>query len=192
MMLNDAALHRDNIMPVIKSTAWLDEMAQSMRSNGDNPDEILIYEPLAENLLLAYVFKNETFSISLDRLLLAQAGISEAELQQTALDNLSRYSKGQIQIASDPQSGLNQILFDGTYDASLILLLGGVLAKHLPDNPVFALPTRDALFACSPDNPATLDKLQQLAAEIYADSPYAISPYLYQYHNGEISLFQPH
>ena len=113
-------------------------------------------------------------------------------MQQTALDNLSRYSKGQIQIASDPQSGLNQILFDGTYDASLILLLGGVLAKHLPDNPVFALPTRDALFACSPDNPATLDKLQQLAAEIYADSPYAISPYLYQYHNGEISLFQPH
>ena len=192
MMLNDAALHRDNIMPVIKSTAWLDEMAQSMRSNGDNPDEILVYEPLAENLLLAYVFKNETFSISLDRLLLAQAGISEAELQQTALDNLSRYSKGQIQIASDPQSGLNQILFDGTYDASLILLLGDVLAKHLPDNPVFALPTRDALFACSPDNPATLDKLQQLAAEIYADSPYAISPYLYQYHNGEISLFQPH
>ena len=38
MMLNDAALHHDNIMPVIKSTAWLDEMAQSMRSNGDNPE----------------------------------------------------------------------------------------------------------------------------------------------------------
>ena len=193
MMAERPPARAEQVFPVIKNGLWLEQLRQATQVSGTEPEESVIYRPIAGDLVLLYMLDTGEAMRSFSREDAVAAGLADdAALHHTALANLRQYMQGKIQIEHVEESSLTQILLDSDYDASLILLLGGVLAKHLPDNPVFALPTRDALFACSPDNPATLDKLQQLAAEIYADSPYAISPYLYQYHNGEISLFQPH
>lgn len=192
MIPNDSIMQCENIMPVIKAGAWLDNMAQDIRNDGGNPDNLLVYKPLADDLFLTYVFHHQQMMQTFDRLCFSEIGINETELHQIALDNLHRYTKGHIQIASDEQSGLSQIFSGSNFDASLILLFGDILAKHLPANPVFAIPARNALFVCSADSQIALNRMQQISAEIYADSPYTISPHLYQYANGEISLFQPH
>ena len=60
----------------------------------------------------------------------------------------------------------------------------------LPDYPVAAIPARDTLLVCASQDQEAVSQLQQLAAQIAAESPYSISTELYAVKNGEIQLFQ--
>jgi len=102
--------------------------------------------------------------------------------------------QGKIQIEHVEESSLTQILLDSDYDASLILLLNEILPSDpvLPANPVLAIPARNVLILCNPSDERAIATLKVAAAQIAEEAPYTISTLLYQYHNGEISLFQPH
>lgn len=188
----DSPLSKEDIMPAIKPTDWLSEMARLQSENNEEPEKATIHESLAGDIVLTYVLDKGTFMRGLSQAVLSETGLTETALRQTALDNLRHKIQNRLRIETSPQTGLRQVIFDSNYDASLALILGEILPDDLPANPIFAIPSRDALFVCSPANDDALNEMQQLSTEIYADSPYTISPHLYQYANGKISLFRPH
>ncbi|WP_225748211.1 DUF1444 domain-containing protein [Eikenella sp. Marseille-P7795] len=187
-------LRAEQIFPVIKDALWLENIRQMHQANHPDTDldNAVICYPIAGDIVLAYVADSgETM-----RFLNQEAiGINGHEmLHQTAIDNLWQHMQGKIEIARIENSSLSQIMLDTVYDASLSLLLGSILPEDpvLSDNPIFILPRRNTLMLCNPSDSKAVKTLKTAAQQLEEEGPYAISTQLYQYHNGKISLFQPH
>ena len=195
MMAERPPARADQVFPVIKNGLWLEQLRQVTQVSGTEPEESVIYRPIAGDLVLLYMLDTGEAMRSLSREDAVAAGLADdAALHHTALANLRQYMQGKIQIEHVEESSLTQILLDSDYDASLILLLDEILSSDpvLPANPVLAIPARNVLILCNPSDERTIATLKVAAAQIAEEAPYTISTLLYQYHNGEISLFQPH
>ena len=195
MMAERPPARAEQVFPVIKNGLWLEQLRQATQVSGTEPEESVIYRPIAGDLVLLYMLDTGEAMRSLSREDAVAAGLADdAALHHTALANLRQYMQGKIQIEHVEESSLTQILLDSDYDASLILLLNEILPSDpvLPANPVLAIPARNVLILCNPSNKRAIATLKVAAAQIAEEAPYTISTLLYQYHNGEISLFQPH
>ena len=180
----------EQLFPVIQNGLWLEHLRQMTQVSGTEPEESVIYRPIAGDLVLLYMLDTGEAMRSFSREDAVAAGLAD----DAALANLRQYMQGKIQIEHIEESSLTQILLDSNYDASLILLLNEILPSDpvLPANPVLAIPARNVLILCNPSDERAIATLKVAAAQIAEEGPYTISTLLYQYHNGEISLFQPH
>ena len=195
MMAERPPARAEQVFPVIKNGLWLEQLRQATQVSGTEPEESVIYRPIAGDLVLLYMLDTGEAMRSLSREDAVAAGLADdAALHYTALANLRQYMQDKIQIEHVEESSLTQILLDSDYDASLILLLNEILPIDpvLPANPVLAIPARNVLILCNPSDERAIATLKVTAAQIAEEAPYTISTLLYQYHNGEISLFQPH
>ena len=189
MMAERPPARAEQVFPVIKNGLWLEQLRQATQVSGTEPEESVIYRPIAGDLVLLYMLDTGEAMRSLSREDAVAAGLADdAALHYTALANLRQYMQDKIQIEHVEESSLTQILLDSDYDASLILLLDEIL----PSDPVLAIPARNVLILCNPSDERAIATLKVAAAQIAEEAPYTISTLLYQYHNGEISLFQPH
>ena len=195
MMAERPQARAEQVFPVIKNGLWLEHLRQATQVAGTEPEESVIYRPIAGDLVLLYMLDTGEAMRSLSREDAVAAGLADdAALHHTALANLRQYMQGKIQIEHVEESSLTQVLLDSDYDASLILILNEILPSDpvLPANPVLAIPARNVLILCNPSDERAIATLKVAAAQIAEEGPYTISTLLYQYHNGEISLFQPH
>ena len=195
MMAERPQARAAQVFPVIKNGLWLEHLRQATQVAGTEPEESVIYRPIAGDLVLLYMLDTGEAMRSLSREDAVAAGLADdAALHHTALANLRQYMQGKIQIEHVEESSLTQVLLDSDYDASLILILNEILPSDpvLPANPVLAIPARNVLILCNPSDERAIATLKVAAAQIAEEAPYTISTLLYQYHNGEISLFQPH
>lgn len=187
----------ENIFPMIKSTVWLDNLAQMYQKDGKDPTEHLCIQPLAGDIALIYMVDMGSSFKSLNRDEWAQAGIENDEMLHTiALENLEHYLRQEHNLGyRHSDNGLYQISLDEVLDASLIVLLEKILdlaELNLAPYPVFAVPARNMLLVCAADNQAALAQMQEIIDDEMADSPYVISSFIYCLKNGQIQLFNMH
>ncbi len=189
----DDTVQPDHIVPVIKNTAYLQQLEELYRRYGKDPAEFVCSRPLAGDLVLIYMLdRSETMS-NLDRGDLAAIGLADdTALYEQALANLRTLAES-VQIARSDSNSLCQLMLDDTYDASLLLLAEDILAAagiRLPGDTVLAVPARNTLLACSSEDAPALAHMRDIVQACGEEAPYQISSQLYVCHQGQLAPFQ--
>jgi uncharacterized protein YtpQ (UPF0354 family) len=155
-----------------------DESEATMSLNhADSP----ILRDLHNGLLVAYMVDEGTrFSYLQNRHLIA-AGIDEERLHKTAIGNL--YSLAERQLRIQPYGPVFTLSMDGNFEAS-VLLLDTVwdisFAKHVKEDFVAAVPTRDVLAFGDSSSPEAVAELHAIIARLKlsgADHPLSTALY---------------
>ncbi|WP_455518193.1 DUF1444 family protein [Neisseria cinerea] len=190
----DGTMTVDNILPIIKDTAFLNNLLSQNHDPLPDTETLLIYRPLVDNLLVMYVAHMGNVMRSFGAKDMERLGIPNTDtLHSIALANLRRETAGKLCTEHLENSTLTQVITNDDNESALILILDDILAndRQLPANPVFAIPSRDFLALCSPSDHDAVAAMLEIALEVAQNDPYAVSAQLYQYHNGTITLFQP-
>ena len=190
----DGTMTADDILPIIKDTAFLNNLLSQNHDTPPDAETLLLYHPLAGDLLVMYVAHMDNVMRSFGAKDMERLGIPDADaLHSIALANLRRETAGKLRTEHLENSTLTQVITNDDNESALILILGDILAndRQLPANPVFAIPSRDFLALCSPSDHDAVAAMLEIAREIAQNAPYAVSEQLYQYHDGTITLFQP-
>lgn len=190
----DGTMTVDNILPIIKDTAFLNNLLSQNHDPLPDAETLLLYRPLADNLLVMYVAHMGNVMHSFGAKDMERLGIPDTDaLHRIALANLRRETAGKLRTEHLENSTLTQVISNDDNESALILILDDILAndRQLTADPVFAIPSRDFLALCSPSDHDAVAAMLEIAREIAQNDPYAVSEQLYQYHNGTITLFQP-
>ncbi|HHK5608714.1 TPA: DUF1444 domain-containing protein [Neisseria cinerea] len=189
----DGTMTVDNILPVIKDTAFLNNLLSQNHDPLPDAETLLLYRPMAGDLLVMYVAHMGNVMRSFGAKDMERLGIPDTDaLHSIALANLRRETSGKLRTEHLENSTLTQVITNDDNESALILILDDILAndRQLPANPVFAIPSRDFLALCSPSDHDAVAAMLEIALEVAQNDPYAVSEQLYQYHNGTITLFQ--
>ncbi|MEZ7688168.1 DUF1444 domain-containing protein [Neisseria sp. 20925_1_37] len=190
----DSTMTVDNILPIIKDTAFLNNLLSQNHDPLPDAETLLLYRPLADNLLVMYVAHMGNIIRSFGTKDMERLGIPDTDaLHSIALANLRRETAGKLRTEHLENGTLTQVISNDDNESALILILDDILAndRQLTADPVFAIPSRDFLALCSPSDHDAVAAMLEIAREIAQNDPYAVSEQLYQYHNGTITLFQP-
>ncbi len=190
----DGTMTVDNILPIIKDTAFLNNLLSQNHDPLPDAETLLLYRPLADNLLVMYVAHMGNVMRSFGAKDMERLGIPDTDaLHSIALANLRHETAGKLRTEHLENSTLTQVITNDDNESALILILDDILAndRQLPANPVFAIPSRDFLALCSSSDHDAVAAMLEIALEVAQNDPYAVSEQLYQYHNGTITLFQP-
>lgn len=190
----DSTMTVDNILPIIKDTAFLNNLLSQNHDPLPDAETLLLYRPLADNLLVMYVAHMGNIIRSFGAKDMERLGIPDTDaLHSIALANLRRETAGKLRTEHLENGTLTQVISNDDNESALILILDDILAndRQLTADPVFAIPSRDFLALCSPSDHDAVAAMLEIAREIAQNDPYAVSEQLYQYHNGTITLFQP-
>ena len=190
----DSTMTVDNILPIIKDTAFLNNLLSQNHDPLPDAETLLLYRPLADNLLVMYVAHMGNIIRSFGTKDMERLGIPYTDaLHSIALANLRRETAGKLRTEHLENGTLTQVISNDDNESALILILDDILAndRQLTADPVFAIPSRDFLALCSPSDHDAVAAMLEIAREIAQNDPYAVSEQLYQYHNGTITLFQP-
>ncbi|MEM9063700.1 MAG: hypothetical protein AAGD13_24855 [Pseudomonadota bacterium] len=117
----------------------------------------------------------------------ARSGIPDFD--NRIIDNITRLSGPVVYRDLD---GLTMVTSSGNYEASLILVdavWAELVRIHGPDL-AFTLPSRDLFIVTSRLNSETLEILRTEAAKRFDRVSYSISPLVYGYRDGEISVLR--
>lgn len=170
------------ILPVLKTRGWHEVALRQARSTGGAI--AFMVEPLAGDLVLAYV---EDRPDAMDYLSPAAAecrGLDSARLRERALRNLQRFLP-ELQIEGG--DGRYVVRLDRNYDASMALLYA-LWRERAPvrGEPVFAIAARDQLWLCGSDDEQGLHQLREAAAQISRSSAYGLSAGLFAWRDGRL------
>lgn len=177
----------DMIMPMLKPVSWqhiaLNQLKQGNISTAESP---FIVEPFVGNLVLTYVEDRPDQMGFLNPKQAAELGLNQASLLETARSNLRKLLP---QLVVEGGSGRYAARLDRNYDASMILLFDEWRDRlALQDEPVIALPARDELLICGSTDMDSVEGLRQMATEIVAGSPYALSSELFVWREGRLQV----
>jgi uncharacterized protein YtpQ (UPF0354 family) len=163
---------------------------------GDEPSITLSHRdsPVLTNLnnglLVSYLVDQTDHFQYVQRRHLTAAGLTEAELHQRGIANLSTLFNQQG--ANVHQYGnIFVVVFGGNFEASLILvdeLWNKALAHLAPNGFIAAVPFRDILAFCDAENASGVLKLRQLIQQV-ENGDHPISPVLYRRH---ASIWKPY
>ena len=179
------------IFPNIKAEAWLEAAKAMRREGGADPDEILS-QPLAGDIHLVYMLDTGNAFRDMHRSELGELGIAdEAALHDKAIANLRQYAMSRIE-AEAYDGGIHRLVLDGFLDAALLLILPQIIdTSDFPHGIITAVPARDALIYCDANDPDAIRILQEIAQDLFAAAPYAVSAHLYRLKDGELSEYTP-
>jgi uncharacterized protein YtpQ (UPF0354 family) len=171
---------RQHLMPVIEDVGYIQRLANS---TGLEPD--LYFEPLNDKLIIVYANDRANSLYYVSRGFIEEAGIALDEVRAIATANLAWRAKDKIRVVR--RKGINQIILDGTYEPSLLLLPEVFQDRRLKfkGDPVIAIPAHGALLVTGSENTIRLITLQSLAADIARNSPYPITRKLFQWSAGQ-------
>lgn len=175
----------DQIVPIIKDRAWLEEIQNVLADKLSNPKKIdQVWEDYNGELLIFYAQdspKNIRYLTSDD---LPKLGLKREELRSLAVTNLRKLLPD-IKIHGSPQ--LYMMTAGGTYEASLLLAEGiwkdGQI--KVEGEIVVAVPARDMLLITGSKDSAGLVKIRQLANKTVKDAPYRLTDQLFVLRDGK-------
>ena len=170
----------DRVMPVIRHVAFVQAMMQRAdpQADGDPMAGRPSHAVLNEELALLFVEDSPNTVRFLSQADVAGLSIAPEALFQKALENLF------AQLPGINRSGGRAVIMvraDGNYESSLMLAEGLFAPENFPleGAPVFAIPSRDVLLVTGADDPAGLAEMRAMTADIFSQTPYAISDQLF-------------
>lgn len=148
-----------------------------------------IFKKIAGDLLCFYgIDKGDNFVLLTKNQL--PANVSMDDLDKLSKENLLADIQKNLQIHKTDFGGLG-FSCGGNHEAALILLpeVWGVLTEKLGENIVFGVPSKDMSVFVNGDKKDSIDKLQEMIAEIHKDGERLLSKSLFKYKGGQIEVF---
>ena len=169
----------DNIMPVIKDTAWLPQIQARLRESGATDEIDYYFEPLAEGLVIFYVIDTPSNIRYVSRDVIDESGIPLADLRKTAVHNLGTLL---ADLSAAQEDGLYALFLDGNYDPGLMLIdeVWDAANFELKGDLVVSIPTREGVLISGTDEKAGLTALAGYSDEFYDSSPYRLTRDFYK------------
>lgn len=183
------------ILPIIRSRAWLEELRANIEANqGGSMEESLMLRPLVGDCLLLYALDYEHGMQILLKSHAQSLGLAVQDLPALALDNLRTYAAArEIGYGRAETAAVFQMTLDETYDSSLLLLFGDMMAGigHKPQAEyAVAVPSRDCLLFCSAQDGEAVAALRHFVRSRFEEAAYPLSPEIYRYRQGTLSIWQ--
>jgi uncharacterized protein YtpQ (UPF0354 family) len=174
----------EDILPVLKSNDWrAAALAQLERTTLDRREVPFITRPFVGDLLVTYVTDTPDSMQFVTPSTLSSLGLSEADLHDTAIRNLTRRLPS-LEIKGG--GGRYAARLDRNYDASMLLILDQWRDRiAIQGDLVVAVPARDEVLLCGVDDPDTAASLAVAAVEIRSASAYELSAQLLQWSDSE-------
>lgn len=175
----------DDIVPVLKPSAWFDGLARPE----DGSPSVCWTEPLAADMAIVYAVDTPDQLRFVTEPWFVERGIPLDGLLRRAVGNLrAKIPKLEVQRGG----GVNLVIAGGVHEAA-ILLFDDFWARETPrlrGDPVIAIPARDVLVFGDSSDARALAELRRYAQDIHADAAYALSPRLLRRHaDGRIEPF---
>lgn len=182
----DAPLKRENILAVVKDRKWPEEMKEASLKSGSKKAPDLVYEPLNEQLIIAYVEDTPDNMAYFSVEELDKAGIKRSELRELAITNL-RKQLPKLELHKGPE--LMMIDAGGNYETSLLLFDNMWRENKLgvAGEPVIAIPARDLLLVTGTKTPGGIKKLRETAHKAASESSYWLTEDLFVYRQGKFT-----
>jgi uncharacterized protein YtpQ (UPF0354 family) len=177
-------------VPVVKDADWIRETNAGMKASSGCEMVDYVKEDICDGLMILYAQDGGDTITYLHADDLKRAALSLEALHSLALKNLQRMLKN---IERHDSDGVYYYTAGGTYEASLILFPWMWTKENfgLDDDVVFAVPTRDVLFATSSKNLRGMERIRAAIAKIYADKPnYRLTKDLFAIVNGKIRRYE--
>ena len=169
------ALRADQLQPRIKHVHFL----KALQAAGVPPDQQPAHRPLCGELIVTYAFDLPDSFMMATPALLAQAGVTPAELPQLASANLARAVPQPRFFAKD---GCGLAVTGEDLEATLLLVDGvwSEMAPNVRGEIVAAVPRRDRILVCDSANPAALGALREQASAFFdeQEDPHRLSTQL--------------
>ena len=181
---------REDIVPVIKDRAWLDETRLGVGEDGSEGGVEHLFEELNAELVVLYAYDLPTSIRYLKPGDLDSLDVVRDELRELACENLvARLPEVHIEPVDEH---VWSVTADGYYDASLLLLdeVWNRPELALPGELVVALPARDMLFATGSDDELGVQGLRTAARRIAAEAPYRLTDVLFVRRDGRFVPFE--
>ena len=185
---------QSHIFPMLKNREWVAnyyDQIQKAYPDATAKDELLCIA-MAGDLVATYALDLDNTLRYLTEKDLEEQQISMDDLLVLAAQNFSNYIEDNVSLAQLDDSAVVLLELDGVYNASLLLCVNNLLdAAELPfaNDCICAVPARDALLACPPDDKVAIALMREIATEFAEESPYRVSNYLYRVKDGELILF---
>ncbi len=177
------------IVPVIKDANFLNDMRQG--SLGDRA-AAAAHERYNDQLIILYAEDMQHSIRYLSNEDLDQLGVDRAGLREMAVENLGRLLP---RMEARGRDGAYMLIADGTHEASLLLfddIWTGEIWRtgSLPvtGELVIAVPARSMLLVTGSQDAAGLAMTREVADDVAANDPYAVTNQLFVYRDGR---FQP-
>lgn len=174
------------LLPVIKPVEWVDIARRQIQGSGLDPARAaFIIRPLVADLVVAYALDTDAMMQFVTSDLLEELGLDEARLHETALANLAR-KLPEMEIKG--HDGRYVVRLDRNYDASMLLILDQWRDRVPIDGPILlAVPARDEVLIGDAGDPDIAESLAEIAQEIVAQSPYALSSQVLRWSDGRLA-----
>ena len=172
---DDAGVAASDIVPVVKDTGWLEEVAEST-GGGERPE--YMQRPLTDGLLVIYAEDSPTSIRYIDKQSIEEAGIDANAIAALAVRNLLN-KLPEIEVFG--ADGLYMITAGGNYEASLLLVddIWDPTNFDIEGDIIVSVPARDVLLVSGSEETEKLGELIDLSKSIHAESPYFITTTLY-------------
>ncbi len=181
-------VNTNNIIPVIKSTDFIDEVKKMVEVT-DSTKSSPLFEKYNNELLIVYAEDSEKSIRYFTQDDFAKLHISRDSISVIALDNLDKMLT-KVERAGD--NGKYMITAGGSYEASMLLLTSFWSSKNFPvkGNIVVAVPNRDVLLITGSEDKANLEWMRARAQECYDSGSYQVSPDLFRWNGRKFLKFR--
>ena len=162
----------DDASPVVKVA---DDCAPVMRK-------------LCEGLLVAYLVEEGRYFRYVQGHHLKEAGITRAELDELAIENLRSTARGRVVV--DSYGPVMTARLDGNLEAGLLLLdefWDVAMRDHVGSSPIVAVPSRDVIAFCSGDSAAGRAELRAVISRVWSGGDHLVSDSLLSRRDGRWS-----
>ena len=184
---NDFASARGQLLPMLRSNAYLGTIARLARANG-NPALEQASRPFSSDTAIMLAIDNEHTIQSVPAETLVKWGVTFDEAYGAALDNLRDISVAKFDTIAP---GLVVGAWNDSYDTSRALLADVLHQAGVGAAPVFMLPTRNRLLVASGSNPAAVAQMVELAHKVVGDEGRPVSAKMYRLEDREAVEFVP-
>jgi uncharacterized protein YtpQ (UPF0354 family) len=176
---DDKTPERQNIVPMIKDSQYLDYM---------RPLEEFATQHLCGDLWIVYAEDEPERIRTLKRVDIRRAGVDDSELRSVAIENLKRTLPPAEVHGPGP---CYLMTAGGDYVASLLLLdyVWDQVAKMVSGDMVATVPARDVLLFAGSESSEGVNAMRVKSTEICNSAPHAISDTLIVRLNGTWSVF---
>ncbi|QDU78235.1 hypothetical protein Pan97_53190 [Bremerella volcania] len=163
---------RPDILPIVRSRAYLEIGNLERRLRGEQPAEITS-TMVGDHLLALPIFDLPEAMRTIDATRMSQWGRSIYELMEVALENLDELTATVTTIDDRVFLFRNQ----DHYDASRLLLTDRIRRLELQGLPVAMVPTRDCLIVTGDEDEIGLQLMQELVNQYICDPrPISLTP----------------
>jgi uncharacterized protein YtpQ (UPF0354 family) len=164
------------IVPLVRSTAYLEELRTRLAQAGDGEAANLACRRLVADLWIVYARDLPKAIVPLTESDVADLGLTEEELHRRAMDNLEKRVV-RIENRTLP-NGFGMLVCGDDYESSLLLQknLWKTIAADTKGDLVAGVPNRDLMVYADSATPGAVARLRRLVQEMHDEQARPISP----------------